>query len=239
MTVRRKRRILTPSIDTQDEYHALIATWMLRMLLGSGAAFRGFFDARRGFHDRDVSDFLGLQDVDENKVKVKELKGLMNELLSGFESIAYKKFKHSSLSNNINFMAERIKLSPLEKEFLAFAVLRERCEAFVDCLRLITRRSETQFVSLMATATSSDIEDVKISLARSSTLLESGMIKFQTNSRGSITFCVPDQMSQALMAYNDDVHALMCIFWCRPSQLRYAPEIIHMPEMISTFWRGC
>jgi len=43
MAVRRKHRISTPVIDTQDEHHALIATWMLRMLLGSAAAFRGFF----------------------------------------------------------------------------------------------------------------------------------------------------------------------------------------------------
>jgi len=36
-----KRGISTPVIDAQDEYYALIATWMLRMLLGSAAAFRG------------------------------------------------------------------------------------------------------------------------------------------------------------------------------------------------------
>jgi len=123
MATRRKRRISTPVMDTQDEYHALIATWMLRMLLGSAAAFRGFFDTRRGFRDSDVSDFLSLQDVDENKVKVKDLKGIMNGLLSGFESMAYKNFNHSSLSNNINFMVKRVNLSPLEKELLAFAVL--------------------------------------------------------------------------------------------------------------------
>ncbi|MDQ6957536.1 MAG: hypothetical protein Q9M24_00315 [Mariprofundaceae bacterium] len=56
MAVRRRRRISTPVIDAQDEYHALIDTWMLHMLLGSVVAFRGFFDMKRGFVDSKVSD---------------------------------------------------------------------------------------------------------------------------------------------------------------------------------------
>jgi len=37
----RRSRVL--QVAPQDEYYALIATWILRMLLGSAVAFRGFF----------------------------------------------------------------------------------------------------------------------------------------------------------------------------------------------------
>ncbi len=222
MPARQKKQPSTPAIEIQDEYHALIAMWMLRMLLGSGAAFRGFFDVKRGFCDSDVSDFLGLQGVDDDKIKVRELKRTMRGLLAGFEGMAHKYYRRSSLSRNIRFMAKRVSLTPLEQELLAFAVLRERCEPLVDCLRLIPRRSETQFVSLMAKATGTDVEEMKIPLARSSTLLESGMIKFDTNSRSSITLCVPDQLTEALMAHNEDVYALLRYFLvpARPATLR-------------------
>ncbi len=112
MAVRRKRRISAPVIDTQDEYHALIATWMLRMLLGSAAAFRGFFDVRRGFHDSDVSDFLGFQDVDDDKIKERELKAMMRAKLGQFEKSAS---VSSTLFRNIAMMAMRAALTPLHQ----------------------------------------------------------------------------------------------------------------------------
>jgi len=222
MPARRKRHASLPAIEVQDEYHALVATWMLRMLLGSGAAFRSFFDAKRGFRDSDVSDFLGLQDVDEHKVRAGKLKKIMSGLLAGFEGVAHQHYRCSSLSRNIGLLAERVSLTLLEQEVLAFAVLRDRCEALVDCLRLIPRRSETQFVSLMAKATGVSMEEMRAPLSRTATLLQSGMIKFDTNSRGSITLCVSDRLTGALMAHNDDVHALLRHFLvpARPATLR-------------------
>jgi len=222
VSARQKKPLSLPTIEVQDEYHALVATWMLSMLLGSGAAFRSFFDARRGFRDSDVSDFLGLQDVDEHKVRAGKLKRIMRGLLAGFEGVAYKHYRCSSLCRNIGLLAERVSLSAVERELLAFAVLRERCEALVDCLRLIPRRSEPQFVSLLAKATGVSMEEMRAPLSRTATLLQSGMIKFETNSRGSITLCAPDQLIRALMAHNDDVHALLRHFLvpARPATLR-------------------
>ncbi len=74
----------------EDEYHPLIATWMLRMMLGSSVAFRSFFDEDDGFQDCDVSGFLGFSHVDERRLKTKKLKKDLRERLAHFQVVAQK-----------------------------------------------------------------------------------------------------------------------------------------------------
>ena len=67
MTTDRKRVTKQEPFETQDEYHALICVWMLNMLLGTDAAFRGFYRPKHGVMDSDVADFLQLADIDETR----------------------------------------------------------------------------------------------------------------------------------------------------------------------------
>jgi len=221
MTVRRKRRISTPAIDAQDEYHALVATWMLRMLLGSSAAFRGFFDTRRGFRDSDVSDFLTLQDVDENKISVRELKQLMRTLLDRHEK---RVSTSSTLFYNIAMLAKRLSISPLQQQMLAFIILCERYGPLKDCLRIIPMPTEAPLYATLGHAMHAAPGEVKKSFSRTSPLRVSGLIKIRSNHGGNRELESMDGLSEALMADNSDEKSLLMHFLtpARPSTLRAA-----------------
>jgi len=206
MAVRRKRRISTPSIDTQDEYHALIATWMLRMLLGSGTAFRGFFDTRRGFQDSDVSDFLNLQDVDDNTIKVKELKKIMHPLLSKYEKVTH---VSSILFRNISLMAKRLSITPIEQQVLGFTVLRQRYGQLQDCLNIIPMPTESRLYATLGHAMDVPADDIRKALSRSAPLRASGLIKMESSHRGNMEIEPMDGLCEALLADNHDEKALL------------------------------
>ena len=94
--------------DAEDEYHALISTWLLRMLLGSASAFKGFFEKKRGFMDSDIQEFLNFSDKDDEKIKISELKSFMRDQLKAHE----KQVDRSGLLfTNIALMAKRIPLT--------------------------------------------------------------------------------------------------------------------------------
>ncbi|MDQ6958832.1 MAG: hypothetical protein Q9M24_06930, partial [Mariprofundaceae bacterium] len=145
MEVRHRSRISTPAIDAQDEYHALIATWMLRMMLGSAVAFRGFF-GKRGFVNSDVSDFLQLQDVDDDNIKIKELKGIMRTLLNRFE---HHVSASSPLFANISLLAKRVSLTPLQQQVLAFAVLKTRYDPLDTFQQNMLKPTETHLCTAL------------------------------------------------------------------------------------------
>jgi len=221
MAERRKRRISAPAIDTQDEYYSVVATWMLRMLLGNATVFRYFFDVRIGFHDTDMSDFLGLQNVDENKIKVRELKKLMRTLLEQHEK---KSSTSSILLHNIALMAKRLSITPLQQQVLAFSVLKERYSPLDDCLGKMPMQTEALLYASLGHAIGIPTDAVKKSLARKSPLRTSGLIKVASNPRGYMELEPMDGLSEALLADNNDEKALMQHFLvsAKPTTLRVA-----------------
>jgi len=221
MAVRRKRRISAPVIDTQDEYHALIATWMLRMLLGSAAAFCGFFDSKRGFRDSDVSDFLGFQNVDDDKIKERELKVMMRAKLDQFEKLAK---TSSTLFYNIAMMAKRLPITPMEQQVLAFTVLRERYQQLQDCLNVIPIPTEARLYASLGHALDAPVDEMRKAFSRSAPLRASGLIKMEGCTRGNIGLEPMDGLCDALMADNQDEKDLLQHFLvpAKASTLRMA-----------------
>jgi len=221
MAVRRKRRISVSAIDTQDEYYSLVATWMLRMLLGNATVFRYFFDVRIGFHDSNMSDFLGLQDVDENKIKVRELKKLMRTLLEQHEK---KSSTSSILFHNIAFMAKRLSITPQQQQVLAVSVLKERYSPLDDCLGKMPMQTEALLYASLGHAIGIPTDAVKKSLSRKSPLRASGLIKVASNPRGYMELEPMDGLSEALLADNNNEKALMQHFLvsAKPTTLRVA-----------------
>ncbi|MDQ6965618.1 MAG: hypothetical protein Q9M23_01690, partial [Mariprofundaceae bacterium] len=143
------------------------------MLLGSSSAFRGFFDVKRGFHDSDVSDFLRMQDVDDDTIKVAELKTLMRTRLTRHEKIAS---ESSILFRNIAMLSRRVAITPLQQQVLALTVLSERYEPMKTCLGNMPMATEPQLNASLGHALEASAQDVKTALARSSPLRASGLI---------------------------------------------------------------
>jgi len=78
VTGRRNKQVKMDYSESRDEYHALISVWVVRMLLGSGSAFKGFFEKKRGFMDDDLREFLNFSDKNEQKLKMSEVKESLN-----------------------------------------------------------------------------------------------------------------------------------------------------------------
>jgi len=89
-TRRRSKQGKIDHSESRDEYHALISVWVVRMLLGSAAAFKGFFEKKRGFMDDDLREFLGFSDENEQKLKVSAVKESLRRRLLKNE----KRLKH-------------------------------------------------------------------------------------------------------------------------------------------------
>jgi len=221
MPIRQKIHTTSPDFDLQDEYHPLIATWMLRMLLGSSSAFCGFFDVKRGFRDSDVSDFLQMQDLDDDTIKVAELKALMRTRLAHHEKTSS---GSPTLFRNIAMMAKRVAITPLQQQVLAFAVLCERYEAMGTCLGNITMATEPQLYSVLGHALEVSAGEVKGALARSSPLRASGLISVTSGHCGNMEITPMDGLCEALLADNENEKDLLRHFLvpARPTTLRAA-----------------
>jgi len=80
-----KYQVKIEGTDVQDEYHALIAVWILRILLSSATAFKSFFVYKHGFRDSDLQEFLQISDDNESKIKVSDLRESLRSLLATYE----------------------------------------------------------------------------------------------------------------------------------------------------------
>ncbi len=146
-TKRKKNQVIIEGTDVQDEYHALISVWILRMLLSSGTAFKGFFEKKRGFMDSDLQEFLQLSDENESDLSVSEVRTALRSML-----ITYEKQINTSamLFKNIALMAGRIHLTAIQQQVLALVVLKNRYEPLKDCFERLHTPSESHLYAGMA-----------------------------------------------------------------------------------------
>jgi len=208
-TKSKKQQVIIEGTDVQDEYHALIAVWVLRMLLSSASAFKGFFVNKRGFMDSDLQEFLQLSDEDDSKIKASDLRESLRFLL-----VFYEKNIDSSgtLFRNIKLMAKRIHLTGVQQQILALVVLKERYEVLKDCFERLHTPSESHFQSNLAKVLDVDVQSVSKAIAGNAALRASGLIKLDENYRTGLDLEPMDGLCEALMAENENEQALLSHF---------------------------
>jgi len=192
--------------DVEDEYHTVVSIWLLRILLGSGSAFKGFFEKKRGFMDDDLREFLNFSDKDETKIKPTDLKMFMRTQLKTYER---KIDLSGSLFINITLLASRIPLSPIQQQILALIVLKQRYEPLKDCFQRLHTLCETHLYAGLAKTLQSEPSAICKAMSGSATLRGSGLIK-QGDTYGSGLDIEPmDGLVEALMSENENEEALL------------------------------
>jgi len=62
------------------EYHPIVATWMIRLLLEYHWVFKTFFKIKDGYQDDDVAEYLQLPEFDmDKKLTVQEVKAALKK----------------------------------------------------------------------------------------------------------------------------------------------------------------
>ncbi len=191
--------------EMDDEYAPLVATWMLRLLLGRESAFRRFFDPKSGFHDHDVVHFLGLDDVDEDEVSPEVVKSMMADHLQRFSGA---NLRRMSLFRNLAMLSRHVRLTRAQQQVLAFAVLSDRCGAMRDCLNKLSITSESGFRAMLALALDLPPAEVKEALAASGTLRASRLLRLEID-RHDMGMTLMDGLAEALLADNENEQALI------------------------------
>ena len=219
--------------DAEDEYHALVSAWLLRMLLTSASAFKGFFEKKRGFMDDDLREFLNFSDKDETEIKPAQLKAFMRDRLKVHE----KKIEITgSLFTNIALMAKRIPLTMIQQQVLALIVLKQRYEPLKDCFGRLHTPSETHLYAGLAKILKTDPTTMAKAMAGSAALRSSGLIKLDENYRTGLEIEPMDGLVEALMSENENEEALLRHFLvpAKPATLDKAdyPHAIEDVELL-------
>jgi len=199
------------SADVEDEYHAVIAVWLLRMMLGSASAFKGLFEKKRGFMDDDLREFLNFSDKDETKIKPTELKAFMRTQLKEHERRVCTQSTDlsGSLFTNITLMASRIPLTAIQQQILALVVLKQRYEPLKGCFERLHTPSETQLYAGLAKTLRTEPSAIGKAMAGSAALRSSGLIKLDENYRSGLEIEPMDGLVEALMSENENEEALL------------------------------
>jgi len=205
----KKYRVKIESTEVQDEYHALIATWILRMLLSSASAFKGFFVYKRGFCDSDLQEFLQFSDKHETKIKTNELRESMRSLLSGFEK---RTNPSAALFTNISLMSKRINLSIIQQQILSLIVLKERYEPLKECFERLHTPGESHLYAGLAKIIGVDTQVISKAMAGKASLRASGLIKIDENYRSGLDLEPMDGLCEALLSENETEQELLSHF---------------------------
>jgi len=208
-TKRKKNHIIIEDTAVQDEYHAQIAVWVLRMLLSSGTAFKGFFEKKRGFMDSDLQEFLQLSDENESELSVGEIRTALRSMLLPYE----KQINTSAmLFKNIALMAGRLHLTAVQQQVLALVVLKNRYEPLKDCFERLHTPSESHLYASLARVMDVDVQSISKAMAGKAALRASGLMKLDENYRSGLDMEPMDGLCEALMAENENEQALLSHF---------------------------
>ena len=182
-TKTKKNSVMIESTVVQDEYQALICVWILRTLLSSASAFKGFFQKKRGFMDSDLLEFLQLSDENESDLSVSEVRTAFRSMLSSYE----KQISASTmLFSNIGLMAGRINLTAMQQQILALVVLKNCYEPLKDCFERVHTPSESHLYAGMARLMDVDVQSITKAMAGKAALRASGVVKIDENYRSGL-----------------------------------------------------
>ena len=206
----KKQQVKIESTEVQDEYYALIAVWILRMLLSSAPVFKEFFAYKRGFRDSDLQEFLQFSDEDDTKIEANELRASMRTLLTYYE----KKINTSaSLFTNISLMSNRMNLTSIQQQILSLVVLKERYEPLKSCFDRLHTPSESHLYSSISKVIGSVPLSISKAMSGNASLRSSGLIKkVDDNFRSLLTIEPMDGLCEALMTRNKNEQALLSHF---------------------------
>lgn len=213
MTKCRKRDASFPAFDPQDEYHPLIAIWILRAF-SRPTVLREFFDHKNSrLNNDDIADFLGMGDMEEDKITPKTVRMHMVGLLKSLEP--QELHECGSLFANIDHLANRITFTMAERRILAFAVLLNRFGVFDDVIDYIHATTESRFAATLSHMLDLPSGAVLTALSRSGVLLASGLIKIKEGYRKRVDLEPMDGLCDALLATETGEKALLRHFLVR------------------------
>jgi len=203
-TRRKNQHVIIEGSDIRDEYHALIAVWILQMLLNSSSAFNQFF-GRRGFHC-ELCEFFYISDENEKELKASDVKRTLRFLLTIYEK---QSDWTGTLFKNIKLLAARLQLTEIQQQILSLVILKERYEELQDCFAFLHQPSETYMYANMAKVFAVDSHAIKRAMVGSGSLLRSGLLKFGEGYKSSIGLKPMEGLCDALMSENNDEGQLL------------------------------
>ncbi len=205
----KKQLVIPESIEIQDEYHALIATWILQILLSSAPAFRDFFIYKQGYCDSDLQEFIQCPAEDANKITIAEMKQYLQRLLVLYQQSID---KSAMLFTNISLMNRHINLSEIQQQILALVVLKERSRPLQKYFEQLHMPYESQLYFSLANILSVDARHIAKAMAGSAPLRASGLISMNINRRSGLSLEPMDGLCEALMSVNENEQELLSHF---------------------------
>jgi len=196
-----------PERDSQDEYHPLIAIWILRAL-SRFSVYREFFDHKTGqFNNDDIANFLGMDDMAENKLKPKAVHLHMARLLKSLEP--QEQHERGNLFANIDHLVHRMTFNLAERRILAFAVLLKRFGVLDDAIDYIHATTESRFAATLSHILNLPSDVVLKALSRSGTLIASGLTKIEEGYKNRVDLEPMSDLCDALFATETGEDALL------------------------------
>jgi len=203
----RRRRFKQQKFDVEQP---LLATWLLRLLLGFHAVRKSFFDEKTGYSDDDAASFLQLPEFDTDKpIAMREFKILLEEKLNYFEK---KTSPTLVVFRNIELLSTRLDLCPFEQLILAYAVLTEDNSVWTDIFRNHQLATQQQFINYLSCMLEHDVQDVKRYLSKHSFLRQSGLIRIEKRAYEDAQFDLMRDLKESLLAEHNTVNDLMSCF---------------------------
>jgi hypothetical protein len=205
----KKQLVIPEGIEIQDEYHALIATWILQILLCSAPAFRDFFVYKKGYCDSDLQEFLQCPVENADKLTTAEMKQCLHVLLTLYKQSVD---RSAMLFTNMSLMTRHINLSKVQQQILAIVVLKERSRPLQKCFEQLHTPYESQLYSSLANILSVDALHIAKAMASSAPLRASGLISMNINRRSGLSLEPMDGLCEALMSVNENEQELLSHF---------------------------
>jgi len=168
----RQLKALDARMPLHLEHETQRALWALRLLLKAGTNPR----SRSALVDVDTSTELGLTPAKVDALSPRLLRRWLEHRLQQLEQRA---LAQDSIVQNAAWLAERLGLSDVQLELLAFATTAEASEAVSVCLHPFARLTSSRAIQLLASVLGESADDVRASLAPQSAMMRSGLLQFR------------------------------------------------------------
>ncbi len=182
---RRHRKTNTASalniVDNEEsEYTQLREKWILRILLKT-KAHRDFLSCRDYHDDHFKISIPSLKEIDHN-TDDHEILNILKSRAKVIESENPPRDFKSTLTENVEKLGRKLKLSAVEKELITFIVIVKSDESLYSAADRIGELNTSSLTAVIAEVLDLSKNEVKKALAKDSVLIASGLVKIDSNS---------------------------------------------------------
>jgi len=239
-------KAFTTSRRHADIYTTMAATWALRLALAIKADRRLLTDLCTD----EIGRFFGVQDEFEDfdgdplrRFSPREMKKSLRVRLAELES-SKPDIHETPLGVNIGWLASKLKLGPVEKNLLAYIVLRQTQQGFllaIEALGFTCQRNQIHeaFGCMLAVPSAK----TRTALSAKSALIQSGLIKLGGNGSAlEDSLEAPENLCWVLMKSHANIESLLDCFFreATPAKLNHV-DFSHLAQdldLLCTYLRN-